>query len=74
MLDYWGRVTATGPGACVTIGTYIHNPRVKVIINLVIEECHFFHLDIIVYNVNNKLNKKTRLLQKCRSLVFLIDF
>ena len=37
-LDYWGRVTATGPGACVIIGTYSLNPRVKIIINLVINE------------------------------------
>ena len=33
-LNYWGQVTATGPGACVIIGTYKLNPRVKLIINL----------------------------------------
>ena len=33
-LNYWGQVTATGPGACVIRGTYKLNPRVKLIINL----------------------------------------
>ena len=38
ILDCWERVTWTGPGACVLIGTYILNPKVKFIIYLVIEE------------------------------------
>ena len=37
-LNYWGQVTATGPGACVIIGTYRLNPRVRIYINLSITD------------------------------------